>query len=194
MGRGRFAGRGASGLGTTKLLLQKYDENFEITKSVVVMEESWENKRSLITGGREVDHLIIEQGDDPGVVSDGEKIYLITELRKRGNFKKDEPQYRVHTYDTELNELAVIDIPAGRFNGGFQKLIYPIYHQGKFWLLGEFVPEGYGDPDIPPRLRIGQPERKNKDLFVMQYDRNWNPLGNGWQLTETFPGIEYYAT
>ncbi len=182
------------GEGTAKLNIQKYDKDFKLIKSVLVMKESIIEKKSLISGGKEAESLIIEQGDDPGVVSDGERIYVITELRKRGDFKKDEPQYRVHVYDQELNQIMVKDISAGRFNGGFQKLINPIYYQKKFWLLGEFVTDGYGDPDLPPRLQNKQHGKKNKDLFVMQYDRNWNPIGDGWQLTNTYPGIEYYAT
>ncbi len=200
--RGAFRGRGRSSFvekdkGIMRIKLLKFDKDFSPTpKSAIILEESPAIEKSLVSGGKEVNSLIVNAGDDPGIVSDGEKIYIITELRKRGKFEKNEPQYRVHAYDLDINPLWVKDIVAGRFNGGFQKLVCPIYHNKKFLLLGEFIPEGYGDPDLPPWLRNSnsQPMKKNKDLFVMQYDRNWNPIGNGWQLTKTFPGMEYYAT
>ena len=192
--KNRTAGGNTREQDTVKLKLIKYDDNFKIIKSVIVLEEDTQKKNSLVTGGSDVEDLIVEQGDDPGMVSDGKNIYVITEIRKRGKFEKDQPQYRVHAYDLELNPVMVKDIAAGPFNGGFNKLVYPVFRDNKFWLLGEFVPDGYGDPDLPPRLRTNQPNDLNKDLFVMQYDQKWNPVGDARQLAATFPGMEYYAT
>jgi hypothetical protein len=183
--------RGPRGI---SLKIYKFDKDFNFIKSELVMKENADAKKSLIVGGSEANSLLVEEGDDPGMVSDGENIYVLTEIRKRGNFKRNDPQYKVNIFDMDLNKREVKEISAGRFNGGFHKLVYPIYHQEKFWILGEFVPKGYGDPVLPPFLRKDQPEKKNKDLFVMQYDKNWNPVGEGWQLTDTYPEIEYYAT
>ena len=196
MGRGgrRNMSSGQNRLKTEKLEIMKFDKEFNLVKSVLLMEGSLAEKTSLITGGAEVDNLRYESGDDPGVVSDGKTIYVVTEIRKRGQFAEDEPQYRVRAYDLDLNKKMEKDIIAGRFDGGFQKIIHPIYHQGKFWLVGAFVPDGFADPDLPPFLKVGMPEKSNKDIFVMEYDRDWNPVGKGWQLTETFPGIEFFAT
>ncbi len=192
-GSSRGRGRGRSEM-SMKLYLNRYDQNFQITDSVIVLEEQMHKEHQLITGGPEADTIVLEQGDDPGIVSDGENIYLITELRKRGRFGPDDPQYRVRVFDKRLNNLLTRDIPAPGFSGGFHKLVYPVYHHNRFLLLGEFVPDGFGDPDLPPALRARQPNQLNKDLFVISYDRGWNLFNKGKRLTDTFPGIEYYAT
>lgn len=124
----------------------------------------------------------VEALDDPAIVVAEKKVFVMTKI----GFGRGQQFYRVREFSLDLKLLKPafdISIPMDVGIGGVNSVLF---RGGHFYLFTTIHVSGR--PVCPQA-----DETTNNDLYVFQYNRNWEFTGFSQALTDEH-GIEYYPT